>query len=200
MESAVKIRCLSIGLVISIGLIVSLLAYIYFNDQSSEDIGSALDNSFANQNQKPVDDWLQPFPSDPNDHFQQMQSRMQSMMENFSQGFPSMQSPFDDSFSNMGSLFQQGNPNISMQELNNEYRIEVSIPEGQEVEVNTDLTHNQLTISGTVKNKTEEGQSFSQSTRQFSQSMTLPGSIDEGGMKVEQEENQIIVIVPKVTS
>ena len=149
MESAVKIRWLSIGLIISIVLIVSLLAYIFFNDQSKQGAEPAPNNAFTNQNQNPADDWLQPFPSDPNDHFQQMQSRMQSMMDNFSQGFPFMQSPFGD----MNALFQQGNPNISMQELKNEYHIEVSIPEGQEVEVNTELSDNQLTISGTVKNK-----------------------------------------------
>lgn len=136
---------------------------------------------------------------DPSGRFSDLQKMMDDMMNNMSPG--------SSVFNNQGFGFSQSSPRITMEESANEFTVLVSVPNGQEVELNTELTDNRLKISGKVNNKSEEksnglfggSQSFNTlSSSRFSQTMTLPGEIDEAGMTIDHGESEISIRIPKV--
>lgn len=132
-------------------------------------------------------DWSQLSP------FTDLQQRMDRMMERMNFGF----STIDD----FGLGLSSSSPEITMEETDEEYKVVVSVPEGQEVELNTELSDGVLTVSGTVKNQTENmfGPSLGRamSTSQFSQSMTFSSQVDESGLVVDHADGEIVVRVPK---
>lgn len=134
----------------------------------------------------------------PGSSFSEMQQRMDELMNSMTQGFPF----FNQEDFGFG-LISSG-PAISMTENSDAYRIVIAIPEGQEVEVNTELNNNFLMVSGSVKSERDESVSgFSSRSMQesrFSQSLFLSDAIDEAGMQVERSDNEIVITVPKLNA
>ncbi len=132
---------------------------------------------------------------DPSGQIAEMQRRMDELMNSMTQGFPFFnQQDFGFGFINSG-------PAISMTETPEAYEVTIAVPDGQEVELNTELNNNTLVVSGSVKSEREENgnglSSRSMQESRFSQSIHLAGTIDEAGMRVEQQDEQIVVTVPK---
>lgn len=134
----------------------------------------------------------------PSSSFAEMQQHMDELMNSMTQGFPF----FNQEDFGFG-LISSG-PAITMTENSDAYRIVIAIPEGQEVEVNTELNNNFLMVSGSVKSERDESISgFSSRSMQesrFSQSLYLSDAVDEAGMQVERNDNEIVITVPKLNS
>jgi HSP20 family molecular chaperone IbpA len=82
----------------------------------------------------------------------------------------------------------------------------VKVPRGENLQLNTDLADNTLTISGKVESAARDddasGQLIGQaeSVSQFSQSITLDDPVDEAGMKVDRDGGDIVITIPKQLS
>lgn len=131
----------------------------------------------------------------PGDSFAEMQQRMDELMSSMTQGFPFFNQE------DFGFGFISNGPAISMTEDAEEYRVVISIPDGQEVEVNTELTGNALIVSGSVKSERDENvsgfTSRSMQESRFSQSLYLAEPVDEAGLNVERADNEIVISIPK---
>lgn len=143
---------------------------------------------------KDWDPWRDPW--DSSGHFSNMQKQMDEMM--------SLMMPGKSIFTQHGFGLSTSSPEITMKETKSAYEIDVSVPKGQEIEVNTKLEDGVLTISGKV-NTTSENSAHglfgkSLSTTQFSQSLTLPEPIDETAMAVENEDGYMKIRIPKAGS
>jgi len=132
---------------------------------------------------------------DPGGQIAEMQRRMDELMNSMTQGFPFFNQQ------DFGFGFIDSGPTIRMTEDSESYQVSIEVPEGQEVELNTELNNNTLVVSGSVRNEREESSSGlssrSMQESRFSQSVYLPGPIDASAMRVEQEDTQIVVTVPK---
>ncbi len=128
----------------------------------------------------------------PGDSFAEMQQRMDELMNSMTQGFPF--------FNREDFGFISSGPAIQMSENADEYRVVITIPDGQEVEVNTEFTGNSLIVSGSVKSERDENvsgfTSRSMQESRFSQSLYLAGPVDEAGLIMEQAYNEIVITIP----
>jgi HSP20 family molecular chaperone IbpA len=137
-------------------------------------------------------------PSSQQDPFEAMHQRMQQMMERFSAGNDWFNSPL---FSTPGLGFDANRPKISSEDKGDYYWVTVTLPEGQTMEVNTEIENQQLTIRGKVEQSSSShpanafAQSFS--SREFSQTITLPEPVDEAAMTVQQKDNRVEIKIPK---
>jgi HSP20 family molecular chaperone IbpA len=131
----------------------------------------------------------------PGDSFAEMQQRMDELMNSMTQGFPFFNQE------DFGFGFISNGPAISMTEDAEEYRVVISVPDGQEVEVNTELTGNALIVSASVKSERDENvsgfTSRSMQESRFSQSLYLAEPVDESGLNVERADNEIVISIPK---
>ncbi len=138
-----------------------------------------------------TDPWLSK--SDPFDAFTDMRSRIDDMMESFS----------NDKFFNSPSfdLFAFDVPEISMDESKTAYVITMDVPKGQAVEINTKLEDQRLSLTGVVKDSKSNARGqqsiVSSSVRQFTRSFYFPLAVDEAAMTVEQSDDNITITVPK---
>ncbi len=193
-----KIQWLIISVIICLILIGALGHYIWVLNKSLESLQSQT-NSQEQLIQPPLitpwpkdwDPWKDPWNS--SEDFSALQKNMDEMMNRMMPG--------QSIFSNRGFGLSLSSPQVKMTESSDEYKIVVTIPEGQEVELNTELTDGVLKISGKVKRSSEDnsGDVFAHlhSTSQFSQSVTLTKAVDDSAMKTEHNENEIVIRIPK---
>jgi HSP20 family molecular chaperone IbpA len=131
---------------------------------------------------------------DPGGHFEAARKRMEAMMSNMLPG--------KSIFSHQGFGLSPAYPRVSMSDTEDEYRITVDVHDGQEVELNTTFENNVLTISGIVKSSSEDNDnnrySVSHSSARFSQTMTLPDPVDESAMTIDKDDEEIVVVLPKL--
>lgn len=131
----------------------------------------------------------------PGDSFAEMQQRMDELMDSMTRGFPFFnQEDFGFGFMNEG-------PVVSMTEDSDAYLIVIEVPDGQEVEVNTEVEGNMLMVSGSVRNERDESSSGinsrSMQESRFSQSVYLPEAVDEDAITIDRNTDEIVVTVPK---
>ena len=131
---------------------------------------------------------------DPSEQFKQMQQQMDNLMNQMS----TASSMFDQQELGMASA----TPKISTQDEADKYQVVVDVPRGQKVEINTNVSGNKLTIEGKVKqtNASQSNNTHEQSLSisQFSQTMQFPEPVKDSGVKIQRNDNQIIITVPKV--
>ncbi len=164
---------------------------------------NGLDSSLSNSSSSlpawdPFGQFNNPNNSDP---IKDMHQRMQKMLGSFAPGndwfstSPFHSSPFD-SFG-LGA----GSPKITSHDKGDHFLVTISLPEGQNMEVSTEIENQQLHIIGKVQQSARANQSngLSQafSSSQFSQSITLPEPVDEAAMTVEHNGNQVEIKIPK---
>jgi len=131
---------------------------------------------------------------DPNSRFAQMQKHMDELMQQMMPG--------DPLFSQHGFGLSPASPEVSLNEDSDGYTVVVKVPKGEDVELNSKLDDNQLTISGEVKNAADDESSgnvvgHAQSISQFSQTITLTDPVDEAGMRVDRKDGDIVIRIPK---
>lgn len=135
------------------------------------------------------DPWTDPW--DPSGHFAEMQKRMDELMNRMAPG--------GSIFSNRGFGLSVSSPEVTMKETADHYEVIVSVPQGQEVELNTELQENQLTISGKMRSIKEDKNNSTKAvvTSRFSQTVTLAEPTDEAGMTIERQDEKVVVKIPK---
>ena len=136
------------------------------------------------------DYWFgQALTSDPFARLQQMQEQMDSFFNS-----PGI-SPFG------GVNFSTASPVLSLNETDAEYLVRIQTPPDHDVEIDTELEANLLTVTGTLtRDMSNNSKSFSSnisSRSQFTRSFDLPKPVDELGVYTEQEEGGLSIHVPK---
>lgn len=108
-------------------------------------------------------------------------------------------------FSNRGSILGQfinSSVDVSLEEEADNFHVIVSIPEGQEITLNTGLVGNQLFLEGVILSENIDSANNRQSrfkqSKRFSRTIILNGEIDELGMKVANDESKYTITIPKV--
>lgn len=198
MNDQIKIRFLG-GLLGVCCILVVGLGYALWNLKTNiKDDGEILQPSslqtLPDSWSKDWEPWKDPW--DSSGHFSSMQKQMDEMMN--------LMMPGRSIFSQHGFGLSTSSPEISMKETKSAYVINVSVPKGQEIEINTKLDGGVLTISGKVKTTSENsahglfGKSLS--TSHFSQSLTLSEPIDETAMAVKNEDGYMNIHIPKIRS
>lgn len=120
------------------------------------------------------------------DPFLQMQKEM---FKHFSQG--------GSNFFGDNSLLDQ---EITSSEDDNFFYYEIDLHGQQAKKLEVEVKNGQLTISGELENKKDNGNSSYLSTSQFNRSFPVPEGVDEQNYKLEQKDDKIIVKFPKTTS
>jgi len=98
-------------------------------------------------------------------------------------------------------IFQQG-PTIEFEENTEEYQVVVKMLEGEEVELNTEISDGVLSVSGKVKRSDANSRNsqFSrlQFSSEFSRTFLLDKPVDQAAMEVINEKGKTIIRLPKL--
>lgn len=120
---------------------------------------------------------------DPFADIQKMQQQMQQMMQQGgAQTF----------------TFNAAQPDIDLQESKDAYVVNIKIPKGSDIELNTEVDDNQLVVSGKVSSKANKGGANIVSSSQFTRSFPLAKPVDSLGMTSETKDDTMIITLPKV--
>ena len=205
MQTNTKFKLLSLLLGLCLVLVVGLG---YYSWQLSQQLNEATSDAPVTYTPSPLAPLPDPWPRtwdprldnwDPSGRLSDLQKMMDEMLGTMSPG--------RSIFNNQGFGFSQSSPQITMEESTDDYTVVVAVPQGQEVELNTELSDNQLKITGKVKtSKEDKGSSLfggtgsynTLSASRFSQTMTLPSDVDEAGMTIEHDELEITIRIPKI--
>ncbi|MDX1490620.1 MAG: Hsp20/alpha crystallin family protein [Pseudohongiellaceae bacterium] len=142
---------------------------------------------------------MNPWPSFAGDPFAQMRNMQQQMQSLFqsSNGF------FNSNAMGLSFPAQNNMPEIQVQETTDAYEVIVEYGPNSELELSTNLEANVLSISATVRtelaNSAGNFRSNSTSFSQFSRSIALDKPVDANGLRTENNENSITIIVPFAT-
>jgi HSP20 family molecular chaperone IbpA len=140
---------------------------------------------------------------DPNGQFARMEKRMDDIMRQMMPNDPLLS---QNGFSQLGFGLSPASPEVTMDEDSDEYKVVVKVPEGENLQLNTDLADNTLTISGKVESSAQEDDPSgkllgkAESMSQFSQTITLNHPVDEAGMKIDRDGDDIVITIPKRVS
>lgn len=125
----------------------------------------------------------------PQNVFDEMRKQMDKMMDSFS-----AQSPF----SNQNSFqFSVGQPKIELKDEKDNYEVDIGIPKGAEVNLNTKLEDHEFTVEGSVTNDVKNEHQQFNSINQFARSFYLDDDVKESGMRTTQSDDKIIITLPK---
>lgn len=149
---------------------------------------------------------LQPSSIDPfaglgNDPFAAMQQMQKQMDELFNSATGGSNFSFGGSgFGGFSTPLQQ--PEIEVEESDDEYRVVISVAKGTDLDLSTDLEDNTLSISAQIRSEQHASnggtQSSSTSMSQFSRSIMLDEPVDATGMKTQKNEDEVVISIPKV--
>ena len=182
MNDKLKIKVLSTSL---IGSLVLAGAMTFHTWQYHKD--QLLDQTEQASVQNSLDPFSDPFfsSSDPMNTVSEMHKKMQAMMG---------QMPHSDMFTTQSIAYD-------MQETSDEYLITIDIPEGQDLDLDTDLQDDQLIINAKLtSNSSDQSNGMSRnfsSTSQMQRSMYLSSDVDESAMKVNQDGQRVTISIPK---
>ena len=140
-----------------------------------------------------TDPFFGPAFGDPFAEFDRMRQRMQQTMNSFMGG-----SAFSGG---SGITFSTGTPEIQLEETDKDFRVLIKVPEEQELALQTELENNELTVSGKITSQADRGgNGFSGqfiSSSQFTRRFNLPGEVDDLKMHTEQNDEGLLIILPK---
>ena len=128
------------------------------------------------------------FSTDPFDHFQQMQQRMDRLFGGLGN-------------SPAGFGFSVSSPDIVLDENEQEFRLLIKVPEQHEIDLNTRVEYRQVTVSGKITAQADNsGNGFASqfsSHSQFARTFDLGWDVDALGVHTEQTEEGLAVVLPK---
>lgn len=163
-----------------------------------EKLEDAADQHAAANQQPSLFDPFAGLGNDPFAAMQQMQQQMDELLNSAAGG-----SNFSFGGSGLGGFstaLQQ--PEINVEESDDEYRVVISVAEGTDVDLSTDLEDNKLSISAQIRSEQHASnggaQSSSTSMSQFSRSIMLDEPVDATGMKTQKSDDEIVISIPKV--
>ncbi|MDO9478840.1 MAG: hypothetical protein Q7L07_19180 [Pseudohongiella sp.] len=92
-------------------------------------------------------------------------------------------------------------PDISLRETETTLEIVITVPEGHEFELGTDVQEDKLTVTGAIRwqaSANNAGFSGSRSgSSQFSRTIMLPDTVVPAGMVTEHRDDEIVISLPK---
>lgn len=146
---------------------------------------------------------------DPFADMQQMQQQMHQHMQDLLSGLGMDQgsSLFDmDPFQGGGgfgsSMGFGAEPQFDFKENPANYQVTVSIPGGSNVEINTSVHGQDLTIEGKVSQDQQgqqKGGAFrSMQTREFARTLHLPADVDILGITNQNQKDKVVITLPKL--
>ena len=146
----------------------------------------------------PMAGFTNSFFTDPFAQMQQMEEEMDRIFSEFaSAGFGSRPSLFGSGF----ATIQQ--PQVDVEETDEEFRVVISVAQGSELELQTDLADNKLSISAQVRNQTQNNTSGRQMssafTSQFSREFILDEPVDATGLQTERSDSSVTIRIPKLS-
>lgn len=134
-------------------------------------------------------------------------NQIQNAMDSIFSGFGSYPFPNTSLFSNgfgQGIHSISAAPEIALDETDSNYQILIPVDPTQEIEVNTSIENNSVSVSGVIKEQLRQSRnSFASSflsQRQFAKTVKLPRPVDEFGMTTEQTQEGIKITIPKKAS
>lgn len=135
-----------------------------------------------------------PFLSDPFARMEQMRQQMNSVFGNSIAGVGGI--------GGMGAMqFNLQSPEIALEETSEDFRIRIQVPEQHEIDLQTEVEDQQITVVGKVtaelSNQTGNASSQMLSSSQFSRRFDLPGAVDEFGVHTIKDEQGLMVVIPK---
>jgi HSP20 family molecular chaperone IbpA len=134
------------------------------------------------------------FSADPFTRMEQMRQQMNSVFGNSFSGISGLS----------GMQFTLQSPEIALEETSDEFRVRIQVPERHEIDLQTEVEDQQVTVFGkvTAESSSQNGSASSQmlSSSQFSRRFDLPGSVDELGVHTIQDEQGLVVVIPKKSS
>ncbi|MDO8273024.1 MAG: hypothetical protein Q7U82_14105 [Gammaproteobacteria bacterium] len=136
---------------------------------------------------------------DPFQRLQQMQQEMDRLFSGVAGNGTSL--GFGGGLGGFGAATQ---PEIELQESDDEYRVIISIAKDSEVELVTELEDNTLSISAQVRSEVRHqsgnfgGGLQSTSISQFSRSIPLEEPVDATGLQTEKSPEEIVITIPKI--
>jgi HSP20 family protein len=86
---------------------------------------------------------------------------------------------------------------VQLEDQKNQYLVRFYLPDNDLKDVQVRLENGQLHLSAAERKQTQTRGTSSLETGRYEQRFTLPGPVDEKGMKVERENGAIIVTLPK---
>lgn len=197
---------LIILMIAGLGLCLTLTAWLaWSNWQLQQQLDTLTENSSGLALQSEPD-WMQRLPpqampvppTSPRwDPFAEL-DRMQQQMDQWLQG-----SPFGLGAGPGSNLFSlaSAQPDIRIEEDADAFQVYITVPEGSEIELNTEVDGQRLTVSGTIRAALDNsGNGFStrfQSSSQFSRQFTLSSPVDSLAMTKETDQDQVIITLPK---
>lgn len=135
---------------------------------------------------------------DPFSRMQQLQTDMNSLFDTFGPGSGFLQSGIGRMQAGLAT------PAIEVQETPAEYQIVITVSPETDINLQTSLEDNALTIQGTLKQEAiNQGNHYAASTlsqSQFSRTIELPLPVDALGMTTSQNKQGIVILVPKKTA
>lgn len=130
------------------------------------------------------------FDSDPFARLQQMQSKLDQLFNNMSSRF---------GISGFTAAFKQ--PEIAVQESDEEFRVVITLAAGSEVELSTQIENTTLSISAQIRTTQQISaggkQTSSVRVSQFSRAIDLGEPVDATGVKTETSAEEIVITVQK---
>lgn len=189
-----------------LGLCLTLTAWLAWSNWQLQQQLNALTENSSDLALQTEPDWLQrlppratpaPPPSSGWDPFAEL-DRMQQQMDQWLQG-----SPFGLAAGPGRNLFGLNNaqPDIRIEEEADAFLVHITVPEGSEMELNTEVDGQRLIVSGSIRAALDNsGNGFSrsfQSSSQFSRQFTLSSPVDSLRMTKETDQNQVIITLPK---
>ncbi|MES3008666.1 MAG: hypothetical protein V4751_12940 [Pseudomonadota bacterium] len=132
------------------------------------------------------------------DPFQRLQ-QMQDEMDRLFSGVTGNGTAFGFG-GGLGAFGASTQPEIELQESDDEYRVIISIAKDSEVELATELEDNTLSISAQVRSESGSPRGGLQSTSisQFSRSIPLDAPVDATGLQTEKSPEEIVITIPKI--
>jgi len=137
------------------------------------------------------------FGGDPFAEFERMRQRMNQTMNAFMGG-----SSFAGSaFAGPSMSFGFSSPDIELEETRDDFRLLIRVPEEHEIALQTDIEDREVTVSGKISSKADRGGNGYTgqfvSSSQFTRRFDLPGEVDDLKMYTEQNEEGMVIVLPK---
>lgn len=92
---------------------------------------------------------------------------------------------------------------IEVEESTDEYRVVISLAQGSDVELATELDNNTLSISAQVRTEIQNNSNgralSSTSMSQFSRAIPFNSPVDATGMKTEKSDSEVVIRIPKLS-
>lgn len=134
------------------------------------------------------------------DPFQQMRSQMEQVFGSLGAGI----TPFSFGGAGLGGGFANAaQPTIDVEETNDEYRVVISLAKDSDMQLETELEDNTLSISAKVRTEVHDNSNgralSSTSVSQFSRAIPLGKPVNATGLQTEKSESEVVIRIPKLS-